>query len=110
MKTPMSRPAEDFFDDQTGKPNQLLATGGGNSPASGVTFQGSLGASFAIAAVLDRPVDGRVGLGTARVRSRSFETEAPVDDILMPTSEDGRIFLQAKASLDLSSKLDSEMG
>jgi hypothetical protein len=28
----------------------------------------------------------------------------------MPTSEDGRIFLQAKASLDFASKLDSEMG
>lgn len=106
----MSGKAEGSVGDQTGRSDQLLASGGGNSPASGVTFQGSLGASFAIAAVLDRPVDGRLGLGATRVRSLRFETEAPVDDILMPTSEDGRIFLQAKASLDFGSKLDSEMG
>src|SRR5208337_1782467 len=90
--------------------DHLLATGGGNSPASGVTFQGSLGASFATAAALDRPVDSRLGLGSVRARSLRFETEAPVDDILVPTSADGHIFAQAKASLEFGSKLDSEMG
>jgi hypothetical protein len=110
MKTSMSGQAEESVDHQTGVSDQLLATGGGNSPASGVTFQGSLGASFAIWAVLDRPVDRRLGLGATRVHSLRFETEAPVDDILMPTSEDGHIFVQAKATLDSSSKLDSEMG
>jgi hypothetical protein len=106
----MSKQAEDSVDNQIGMSDQMLATGGGSSPASGVTFQGSLGASFAIAALLDRPVDSRLGLGAAQVRSLRFETEAPVDDILIPTSEDGLIFVQAKASLEFASKLDSEMG
>jgi hypothetical protein len=109
-KEPMNGQADDSIDDDPQTSDHLLATGGGNSPASGVTFQGSLGASFAIAAALDRPVDSRLGLGSVRVRSLRFETEAPVDDILIPTSADGHIFTQAKASLEFASKLDSEMG
>jgi energy-coupling factor transporter ATP-binding protein EcfA2 len=106
----MNDQADESIDDHPQTSDHLLATGGGNSPASGVTFQGSLGASLAIAAVLDRPVDSRLGLGSVRVRSLRFETEAPVDDILVPTSADGHIFAQAKASLEFASKLDSEMG
>ena len=109
-KEPMNDQPDDSIKEHTQTSDQLLATGGGSSPASGVTFQGSLGASFAIAAVLDRPVDSRLGLGSAHVRSLRFETEAPVDDILVSTSADGHIFTQAKASLDFVSKLDSEMG
>jgi hypothetical protein len=85
----MNDQADDSIDDHPQTSDHLLATGGGNSPASGVTFQGSLGASFAIAAALDRPVDSRLELGSVRVRSLRFETEAPVDDILVPTSADG---------------------
>jgi len=83
-------------------PEDLLATGGGNAPAIGVTFQGAVGALFAVAALLGRPIDSRLGLGAVQVRGLRFETEAPLDDIIVPTSADGHVFIQAKASLTLS--------
>jgi hypothetical protein len=87
-----------------------LAAGGGNATAAGVTFQGALGALFATAAIADRPLDARFGIGAVRVRALRFETEAPLDDILVATNADGYVFTQAKTSLTLAKKLDSELG
>jgi hypothetical protein len=75
-----------------------------------VTFQGALGASFAAAVIADRPLDARFGTGTVRVRELRFETEAPLDEILVATNVDGYVFTQAKTSLTLAKKLDSELG
>ena len=91
-------------------PGSELATGGGNATAAGVTFQGALGASFAAAAIADRHVDARLGIGAVRIRGLRFETEAPLDDILVATNADGYVFTQAKTSLTLAKKLDSELG
>jgi hypothetical protein len=52
----------------------------------------------------------RFGLGNASIRSLRFETEAPVDDILIETDGAGWIFTQAKSSLTLSATSDSELG
>ena len=87
-----------------------LASGGGNATAAGVTFQGALGALFACAAIADRPVDARLGIGAVHVRELRFETEAPLDDILVATNADGYVFTQTKTSLTLAKKLDSELG
>jgi hypothetical protein len=106
----MNDQLDDFTEEQPQETDKLLASGGGSSPASGVTFQGLLGASFGIAAITDNPLDRRLGLGHARARSLRFETEAPVDDILVPTTDDGFVFVQAKTSLGSGSKLDTELG
>lgn len=84
----------------------ILARGGGHATASGVDFQAKLGAWFASHLLAER----RLGLQLtgAHVQSLRFETEAPVDDILVET-EKGRIFVQAKASLSFSNTLESEL-
>lgn len=88
----------------------LLAVGGGNATAAGVSFQATLGAALAALAIAERRLDSQLDVTGARIRSLRFETEAPLDDILIETTETGFIFVQAKTSLNLSKKLDSEFG
>lgn len=57
-----------------------------------------------------RRVDARLDLGDVRGRSLRFETEAPVNDILVETNVGGWIFVQAKTSLTPSSTASSELG
>ena len=90
--------------------DKLIATGGGNATAAGVSFQAQVGALFAVHLLAERRVDGRLELGDVRVRSVRFETEAPVDDILVETDSGGWIFVQAKTRLTLSATPNSEMG
>jgi hypothetical protein len=87
----------------------LLAKGGGSAPASGVGFQAALGALFASLAIGGRQLDSRLELGDARVRSLRFETEAPLDDLLVERSDGGFIFVQAKSGLTLSSRHGGEL-
>jgi hypothetical protein len=96
--------------DQAPADADLLARGGGNATAAGVSFQAAVGAVFASQLLADRRLDDRFRLGDARVRSIRFETEAPLDDILVETDAAGWIFVQAKTSLSLSGDLNSEFG
>jgi hypothetical protein len=91
-------------------PDDLLATAGGNATAGGVTFQAEVGAGFAVRLLAERRLNERLGLGDVSIRSLRFETEAPVDDILIETDAAGWIFTQAKSSLTLSTISDSELG
>ena len=93
----------------TSASDPLLAGGGGNATAAGVSFQAQVGAAFACQLLAERPIDPRLGLGTTLVQSLRFETEAPVDDILIETGA-GHVFVQAKTSLTLSTSLESELG
>jgi hypothetical protein len=88
----------------------LLARGGGNATAAGVSFQASVGAIFATELLAERLLDDRLRLGEARIRSLRFETEAPLDDILIETDASGWVFVQVKTTLSLSESLDSEFG
>ncbi|TYL89975.1 ATP-binding protein [Bradyrhizobium rifense] len=97
-------------DQQSPTGDELLATGGGNATAAGVSFQAAVGAAFASRLLADRNLDERLRLGNAALRSIRFETEAPLDDVLVETSAGGWVFIQAKTSLSLSTKLDSELG
>jgi len=97
-------------DDQSASVAGALATGGGNATAAGVTFQGAIGALFSATAIADRPLDAPLGIGAVRVKELRFETEAPLDDILIATDAEGYVFVQAKTSLTLAKKLDSELG
>lgn len=90
--------------------HSLLARGGGNATAAGVSFQATLGAALASHALADRRLDSSLELTNAGIRSLRFETEAPIDDILVETVGDGFIFVQAKTSLVLSTKPGSELG
>jgi ATPase family associated with various cellular activities (AAA) len=97
-------------DQQTNHEPDLLARGGGNATASGVSFQASVGATFAARLLADRRLDERLRLGDVRIRSLRFETEAPLDDIVVETDAAGWVFVQVKTSLSLSESLDSEFG
>ena len=90
--------------------DELHARGGGNATAGGVTFQAEVGAVFAVQLLAERHLDPRLGFGNVHARSLRFETETPVDDILIETDVSGWIFIQAKSSLTLSAKSDSELG
>ena len=99
----MSGPPKPASDD-------LLARAGGNATAGGVSFQAEVGSSFAVHLLAERRLNERLGLGDTQVRSLRFETEAPVDDIMIETDLGGWIFVQAKSSLSLSSSSESELG
>lgn len=57
---------------------------------------------FGLQLLAQRPVDHSLALGDAVPVWIRFESEAPVDDILVATSQDGFIAVQAKTSVDLS--------
>lgn len=95
---------------QKQKKKKLLATGGGNATASGVSFQASVAAYFASHGLAEVPLDARLGLGAARPVGFRFETEAPVDDVLISLDTGGWAFVQAKNSLTNSAALTSELG
>lgn len=78
------------------------ANGGGAATSSGILFQQQLGAHFAAQILSGHRLDARLGLGEASPVWLRFETEAPVDDILVATSADGFIAIQAKTTLSLS--------
>ena len=90
--------------------DSVPAPAGGNATASGVNFQASLGAMFAARLLTERALDERLRLNDTRIKSIRFETEAPVDDLLLETTEGGFLFVQAKTTLSLSERLDSEFG
>lgn len=77
---------------------------GGPATATGVQFQKRLGVYFGALLLSERSLDRRLGLGNPSVASVAMETNAPVDDILVGTSDGGYIAVQAKTGLSLSAK------
>ncbi|OEC93384.1 hypothetical protein A9Z06_09455 [Rhizobium sp. YK2] len=92
------------------KKRGVLATGGGDATASGVTFQASVAAYFTSQGLAGAPLDPRLSLGRANPNGLRCETEAPVDDILIPLDTGGWVFIQCKNSLTNSTSLASELG
>ncbi|MBZ9967048.1 hypothetical protein [Mesorhizobium sp. BR1-1-2] len=88
----------------------LLAKGGGNAPAGGVTIQASVAASIAVRLLAAVALDKRLGLGAAKPTAIRFETEVPVDDVLVETDSGGWVFIQSKNSLTGRFVLTSELG
>ena len=76
--------------------------GGGNATASGILYQAGVGASFAARLLSEAPLDDLLGLPDARVKSIRFETNAPVDDLLIETDAGGFVAVQAKATITTS--------
>ena len=94
----------------TSNSDATLARGGGNAAAAGITFQAGIAAHYGSALLGERMVDRPSGLGRAVPVAIRCETEAPIDDILIETSEGGFIFIQAKTSIQFSRQLDSPLG
>jgi hypothetical protein len=87
----------------------LLARGGGAGPAAGVTFQGLIGGLFAATGLSQDPVDQRLQLQAESVTEFRFETEAPIDDLMIYTSAPGRLFVQAKTNLTMAQAHSGDM-
>jgi len=88
---------------------ELLASGGGSGPAAGVPFEAEVGAYFAAIGMASDVMPERLELGGEHPASFRFETEVPVDDLLILTSAEGRIFFQIKTNLGFLSTPGSEM-
>lgn len=90
--------------------NPLLAGGGGAATNAGVYFEHQLGAQIASWILSDAPFDSALSLGDAKPVWIRFETEAPVDDILISTSIEGFVAIQAKTTVSSSSDIRSPFG
>ena len=86
--------------------NPPLVSSGGAAAAGGLRFQAQIGAFFGLGIVSQRAVDQVLELGSAVPVWMRFESEAPVDDILIATSAGGFIAVQAKTSVSLSASPD----
>lgn len=77
-------------------------SGGGSATSSGILFEQRLGALFAANIISGARLDPRLGLGDASPVWLRFETEAPVDDLLVATTNSGFVAIQAKTTASLS--------
>ena len=92
------------------KQNGLHATGGGAATQSGTDYQNRV-AAWAAVSIL---AEGNATLLWNLPSHTSFqyircETEQPVDDIMISTSDNGFIFIQAKHTISLQKGSDSEL-
>lgn len=87
-----------------------MAQGGGAGPNAGVLFQAYAGSVFAAGLLVGSSLPATIRLGGAQARTIKFETEAPVDDILVTTDRDGYIAIQAKTTVRASRRLQSPFG
>ena len=85
---------------------QAYRSGGGSATQGGVNFQNRVAAWVCTHILAERSA---LPIGPAGVPAYArFETPEPVDDILIGTTTDGRSFVQAKRTINLSRASDSE--
>ncbi|MBB2157692.1 hypothetical protein HLH33_15465 [Gluconacetobacter diazotrophicus] len=84
--------------------------GGGAATSAGIRFQQQLGALISSWILAGDRFDERFRLGAATPEWVRFETEAPVDDLLVKTSDGGFVAIQAKTTVSLSDAVDSPLG
>jgi len=97
--------------ENTTSEKSLLAKGGGDATAGGVSIQASIAASFAARFLAGVGLDKRFGLGAAKAIAIRCEAETPVDDVVVETDAGGWIFVQSKNTLTASFSLEeSELG
>ncbi|QEI05670.1 ATP-binding protein [Pigmentiphaga aceris] len=97
----------------THTPRNLPATdrigGGGAATSAGIRFEQQLGALFSSWILAGDRFDDSFRLGAAMPEWIRFETEAPVDDLLIKTSDGGYVAVQAKTSASLSEEPNSPL-
>ena len=85
--------------------------GGGAATQSGTNYQNRIAAWLAVCILAEEAVSPPWNLAAdVTLKFLRCETEQPVDDILVGTSQEGHAFIQAKHSLSLTSSPDSELG
>ncbi|MCE0962834.1 ATP-binding protein [Pseudomonas putida] len=84
--------------------------GGGAATSGGMRFQQQLGALFSSWILAGDRFDECFGLGAAVPEWIRFETEAPVDDLLIKTDRDGYVAVQAKTTVTMSGEIGSPLG
>lgn len=97
-KTPQDRP-----------PNNRIG-GGGAATSAGIRFEQQLGALISSWILAGDRLDASFQLGTAAPEWVRFETEAPVDDLLIKTTNGGFVAVQAKTTASLSEDAASPLG
>ena len=95
---------------ETSKNSHASASAGGAATSAGVTFQQKVGAIFGACLLAEKAVDERLNLGNATPVWLRFETNAPVDDILVSTSTHGYLAIQTKTTVSLSTDMSSPFG
>ena len=86
----------------------MSSTAGGSATNSGIDYQQRVAALAMTHALTGLGFLDDFGLNEdAEIREIFFESENPVDDIALVTSM-GNVFIQAKRSINLSARLDSE--
>lgn len=91
-------------------PERHTIGGGGAATSAGILFQEQIGAIIGVWLLAEQPFDQRLDLGAAKPEWMRFETEAPVDDILVGTSAGGFVAVQAKTTASLSREIASPFG
>lgn len=84
--------------------------GGGAATSAGIRFQQQLGALISTWLLAGDRFDQSFRLGAATPEWIRFETEAPVDDLLVKTSDGGFVAIQAKTTASLSDDAGSPLG
>lgn len=84
--------------------------GGGAATSAGIRFQQQLGALISSWILAGDRFDESFRLGAATPEWVRFETEAPVDDLLVKTSDGGFVAIQAKTTASLSDDAGSPLG
>jgi DNA replication protein DnaC len=87
------------------------ANAGGAATAGGVDFQALVGAWMAVRALAEQAVSPLWGLpGNVVLTAVRAEVAAAVDDLMLTTSADGHIYIQAKTGVQLSDLPGSVLG
>jgi hypothetical protein len=84
--------------------------GGGAATSAGIRFEQQLGGLFSSWILAGDRLHHSFRLGAATPEWVRFETEAPVDDLLVKTSDGGYIAVQAKTTASLSADPGSPLG
>lgn len=84
--------------------------GGGAATSAGIRFEQQLGALFSSWILAGDHLDESFRLGSATPEWVRFETEAPVDDLLIRTSDGGFVAIQAKTTASLSEDIEAPLG
>jgi hypothetical protein len=84
--------------------------GGGAATSAGIRFEQQLGALISSWILAGDRFDESFQLGGATPEWVRFETEAPIDDLLVKTSDGGFVAIQAKTTATLSDDVGSPLG
>jgi hypothetical protein len=85
-------------------------TGGGSATQAGINYQNRVAPWLAVRILAEQDASPLWGLpASSTLEFLRCETEQPVDDIMIGTSDGGHAFIQVKRSLNMDSSEDSAL-